>query len=127
MEALSTYRHNRNLPGVCIQLGAWESKAIQNLDLSAGFVYTMKHQTGIPLLLKAMFTPVPVQVIASLDIGKLASLPAYKQDPLFHEILLDSEVTGMKTREPLTDEAIFQRVSSILRTILELKTSEELG
>lgn len=47
----------------------------------------IQHENGIPLLLKAMMTPIAVQVIANFDVEKLASVLAYAQDPPFYGIL----------------------------------------
>jgi hypothetical protein len=129
METLASYRHSLGLPATCLQLGAWESKLVQNLELSAGFVRPIKHENGIPLLLKAMLTPIAVQVIVDFDVEKLASVPAYAQDPLFYNILGEAALTQRKVfmRDNLTKDDVSDITLDILRTVLELRPSEQLG
>lgn len=73
-----SYRHSLG----CLQLGAWEFKLVKKLEFSTGFVHPIKHEKGIPLILKAILTPISVQVTADFDVEKLASAPVYAQDPL---------------------------------------------
>ena len=129
METLASYRHSLGLPATCLQLGAWESKLVQNLELSTGFVRPIKHENGIPLLLKAMLTPIAVQVVADFDVEKLASAPAYAQDPLFYNILGEAALTQRKAslRGNLTKDDVSDITLDILRTVLELRPSEQLG
>jgi len=63
METLASYRRGLGPPATCLQLGAWESKLVQNLELSTGLVRPVQHENGIPLLLKAMMTPIAVQIL----------------------------------------------------------------
>ena len=81
METLASYRHSLGLPATCLQLGAWESKLVKKLEFSTGFVRPIKHEKRILLILKAILTPMSVPVIADFDVEKLASAPAYAQDP----------------------------------------------
>ena len=129
MEALASYRHSLGLPATSLLLGAWESKLVQNLELSTGFVRPVKHENGIPLLLKAILTPIAVQVIADFDVEKLASVPAYAQDPLFYNILGKAALTqrNASLRGNLTKDDVSDITLDILRTVLELRTSEQLG
>jgi hypothetical protein len=130
METLASYRHSLGLPATCLQLGAWESKLIQNLELSTGFVRPIKHENGIPLLLKAILTPIAVQVIADFDVENLTSVPAYAQDPLFFNILGEAALTERKVlslRGNLTKDDVSDITLDILRTVLELRPSEQLG
>ena len=129
METLASYRHSLGLPATCLQLGAWESKLVQNLELSTGFVRPIKHENGIPFILKAMLTPIAVQVIADFDVEKLTSVPAYAQDPLFYNILGEAELTERKAsmRDNLTKDDVSDIMLDILRTVLELRPSEQLG
>jgi hypothetical protein len=129
METLASYRHSLGLPATCLQLGAWESKLVQNLELSNGFVRPIKHENGIPLLLKAILTPIAVQVIANFDVENLTSVPAYAQDPLFYNILGKAALTERKVslRGNLTKDDVSEIMLDILRTILELRPSEQLG
>jgi len=129
METLASYRHSLGLPATCLQLGAWESKLVQNLlELSTGFVRPIKHENGIPLLLKAILTPIAVQVIADFDVEKLTCVPAYAQDPLFYNILGEAALTERKVslRGNLTKDEIADITLDILRTVLELRPSEHL-
>ena len=86
MEVLATYRRGKGLPATAIQLGPWESRLTQKLDAPDALVPIMSNERGIPLILKAMFNPDPVQVVANLDIQKFTVTPAYSQDPLFQDI-----------------------------------------
>src|SRR6266567_2490329 len=87
MEVLATYRRGKRLPATAIQLGPWESQLTQKLGAPNALVPIMGNETGIPLILKAMFNPNPVQVIANLDVQKFTVTPAYSQDPLFQDIV----------------------------------------
>ena len=131
METLASYRQSLGLPATCLQLGAWESKLVQNLEMSTGFVRPIKHENGIPLLLNAILTPiaVPVQVIADFDVEKLTSVPAYARDPLFYNILGEAALTQRKVsvRGNLTKDDVSDITLDILRTVLELRPSERLG
>ena len=130
METLASYRHSLGRPAICLQLGAWESKLVQNLELSTG-VRPIIHENGIPLLLKAILTPiaVQVQVIADFDVEKLGSIPAYAQDPLFYDILGKTALTERKVslRGNFTKDNVSDITLDILRTVLELRPSEQLG
>ena len=129
METLASYRHSLGLPATCLQLGAWESKLVRNLEMSTGLVRPIKHDNGIPLLLKAILTPIAVQVIADFDVEKLASVPAYAEDPLFHNILGGAALTQRKAslRGNLSKNEVSDIMLDILRTVLELRPSEQLG
>lgn len=129
METLTSYRHSLGLPATCLQLGAWESKLVQNLEMSTGFVRPIKHENGIPLLLKAMLAPIAVQVIADFDVEKLTSVPAYAQDPFFYNILGEAALKERKAsmRDNLTKDDVSNITLDILRTVLELRPSEQLG
>ena len=89
----------------------------------------IKHENGIPLLLKAILTPIVVQVIADFDVEELASVPAYAQDPLFYNILGGAALTQRKVslRGNLTKDDVSDITLDILRTVLELRPSEQLG
>lgn len=129
MESLASYRHSIGLPATCLQLGAWESRLVQNLDLSTGFVRPIKHEIGVPLLLKSMLTPIAVQVIADFDVERLASIPAYARDPLLCDILAGAALTqkNASLRGNLTKDEVADIMLDILRTVLELRPSERLG
>ena len=89
----------------------------------------IKHENGIPLLLKAILTPIVVQVIADFDVEKLGSVPAYAQDPLFYNILVEAAITQRKVslRGNLTKDDVSDITLDILRTVLELRPPEQLG
>ena len=80
MDSLATYRHNSSLPAASLQLGAWESKLTDNIDMTKSFAFLMKHDEGIALIMKAMMVPIPLQVIARMDSEKLSETPAYAKD-----------------------------------------------
>ncbi|TFK38562.1 hypothetical protein BDQ12DRAFT_683838 [Crucibulum laeve] len=124
MDSLAAYRHGRGLPTTSLQLGAWESKLIENLDLSNGLVFPMRHKEGIPLILEAMSVPVPVQLIAHWDTDKLSSIPVFAQDPFFAGVLSLSKTNGSTKKIMKTD--VIQTIEKILRTVLELHPTEQL-
>ena len=126
---LVAYRRARNLPGICLQLGAWESRAVQNLDTESGLVRVMSNEDGIPLILKAMSVPVSVQLIVKLDVKKMAAIPAYAGDPLFSEVLPLAEAEERRKDEKSLrkTEEVGKQVLSILRDILELRADDTLG
>lgn len=127
METLASYRHSIGLPATCLHLGAWESKLVQNLTkTSTGLVRPITHERGIPLLLKAMMTPAVVQVIVNFDMKKLASVPAYARDPFFYNVLSGMALTQRKTPSRTRNE-VSDILLDILRTVLELRPSEQLG
>jgi len=129
METLAGYRRARNLPAVCLQLGAWESRAVQNLDTESGLARVMLNEDGIPLILKAMSMPVPVQLIVEFNVKKMAAIPAYAGDPLFGEVLPLAEAEELR-KEKMSlrkTEEVGKQVISILRDILELRADDTLG
>ncbi len=129
METLAGYRRARNLPGVSLQLGAWESRAVQNLDTETGLARVMLNKDGIPLILKAMSVPVPVQLIVKLNVEKMAATPAYAGDPLFGEVLPLAEAEELRKEKMglRKTEQVGKQVISILRDILELRADDTLG
>jgi len=130
IETLASYRRARNLPGVCLQLGAWESRAVQNLDMEANQTRVMLNKDGIPLILKAMSLPIPVQLIVEFHVKNMAPVPAYAGDPLFSEVLPLAEMKEVRKEKPSlrkTDPQVGKKVISILRDILELRADDTLG
>ncbi|TFK38563.1 hypothetical protein BDQ12DRAFT_116355 [Crucibulum laeve] len=125
MDSLAAHRHSRGLPGTSLQLGVWESKLLENIDLSEGFVHLIYHKEGVPLILQAASLPIPVQVIADWDIPKLTATPAYSKDPFFAAIL-PSQASSESVRDKIKKADISGMVSGILRSALELRPSEEL-
>ncbi|KAJ3515068.1 hypothetical protein NLJ89_g1987 [Agrocybe chaxingu] len=124
MEALASYRQSRGMPGVCIQLGAWESKLVEDLHAANHLMTVVDNKTGIPLILKAMAAPIPVQVIANLDLNKLASIPAYSRDSLFKEVLPQPSSTETMMPDKFDQQEVIDVMSRIFRTVLELRPSE---
>lgn len=118
------------LPGVSLQLGPWESELVDNLRTSSAahgvVVKTITHKDGLPLILSALSSPIPVQVIAALDPHALARMPGFASDSLFATLiaLLDAPVRPLRS---LSSTAIAQTVVSILREVLEMAETETLG
>ncbi|KDR66938.1 hypothetical protein GALMADRAFT_232329 [Galerina marginata CBS 339.88] len=123
MEVLAAYRQGKHLPASAIQLGPWESRLTQKLDAPNSLVPIINNETGIPLILKAMFTPDPVQVVANMDVERFAMTPAYSQDPFFQDILPSVVESARPTR---TEREVTMIVNNALRDVLELKPSEKL-
>ncbi len=118
------------LRGLSLQLGAWESHLIEGLDLTKTMVTEMTHAEGIPLIMKAMATQDPVQVIANIDIEKMSQNPTIARDPMYHEVLVSLDVK--KNRPSLTRTLLSKGDAKteglkILRDLLELKSVDELG
>ncbi|KAJ2925849.1 hypothetical protein H1R20_g11245, partial [Candolleomyces eurysporus] len=141
LDYLAGLRRSLGLPGVSLQLGAWESRLTENLDMKKSFALKMSHQEGIPLILQAMSTSTnrgncPVQVIAEFDVPKLLSVPAYASDPFFAPIF---PKTPQPSSTPVATPAVPVQASgkvkkdtnattiSILRSVMELRPSETLG
>ena len=110
-----------------LQLGAWESKLIDNIDMTRSITRLMKHDEGIPLIMKAMMVPIPVQVIARIDSEILAATPAYAKDPFFASLLPSSETASSGTKKSLPADEANQIIVDILRVALELQPNESLG
>lgn len=127
MDSLATHRHSRGLPGASLQLGAWESKLIEGVDLSKAFDLLMHHSEGIPLILQAMHIPVPVQIIAKWNIARLTSTPAYAKDPFFARILPSTANTSQTVKTKIKKSDVTAAITNILRGVLELRPTEELG
>ncbi|KAF8196525.1 KR domain-containing protein [Pholiota molesta] len=127
MDSLATFRHNSGMPGTSLQLGAWESKLIGEIDMKGSFALLMKNEEGLPLILKAMMAPIPLQIIARMDATKLAATPAYAKDPFFAPLLASpnsADTTPSKAK--LSAEQANKILIDILRVALELQPSEKL-
>lgn len=74
-------------PAATLRLGAWESKLTGNIDMTESFTFLMKHEEGIPLIMKATIVPIPLQIIAAWTSEKLSAAPAYAKDPFFASLL----------------------------------------
>ena len=90
MDALAQHRHICNLPGLSLQLGAWESEMIKGLDMIQGPIQSMSDKEGTMAVLKAMGessghqTDV-IQVIAKLDLERLRETAAAR-DAIFENL-----------------------------------------
>lgn len=124
MDSLAAYRHNSGLPGTSVQLGAWESKLISNIDMNNSFALLMKNEEGLPLIKKAMMMPIPLQIIAHMDATKLRATPAYAKDPFFAPLLTSPKAP---TKAKQSAEEAKKIITNILRVALELQPSEQLG
>jgi hypothetical protein len=85
---------------------------------------TMTHKNGLPLLMRALSSQVPVQVLAALDTDALARVPAFAGDSLFAGLVA---AQAPRARSTLSSAAVAQFVVSILRGVLELTDAEPLG
>jgi hypothetical protein len=129
MDSLATYRHNIGLPAASLQLGAWESKLTDNIDMTKSFAFLMKHDEGIPLIMKAMMVPIPLQIIARMDSEKLSATPAYAKDPFFASLLPLSKTAAASSDNKIKLSAVEANkiIIDILRVALELQPNERLG
>ncbi|KAF6747509.1 hypothetical protein DFP72DRAFT_604329 [Ephemerocybe angulata] len=135
---LASLRHSLGLPGTSLQLGAWESRLTENLNMKKSFALMMSQKEGVPLILQAMSTSHPVQVIAEFDVPKLQSVPAYANDPFFAAILPKSfDVRPAPTPASAPSALSSSKVETvkkdarttvvdILRSVMELRPSESL-
>ena len=97
MDSLATYRHNIGLPAASLQLGARESKFTDNIDMTESFAFLMKHDEGIPLIMKV---PIPLQIIACMDSRvseRLSATPAYA--PFFASLLPLSKTASSDVKQ----------------------------
>ncbi len=128
MDYLATYRQALGLPAVSLQLGAWESNLIQNLDISKGLVKPLSNIEGIPMITKAIDRAKkhqdPVQVIAKFDVELMREIPAFKEDRMFASIVSDVSNTSAPTTTRDQAEEIF---INVIQDVLELRKGEHLG
>ena len=127
MDSLATYRHNIGLPAASLQLGAWESKLTDNIDMTKSFAFLMKHDEGIPLIMKAMMVPIPLQIVARMDSEKLSETPAYAKDPFFASLLPLSKTASSDVKQKLSAAEVNKIIVDTLRVALELQPNERLG
>ena len=130
MDALAAYRQSLGLKGLSLQLGPWESHLTEGLDLSMLMAAKMTHAEGIPIILKAMASEDPVQVIANIDIEKMAENPTVARDPMYAEVLASLLVkkhraTAARAAPSKTDAKT--DVLKILRDLLELRSIDDIG
>lgn len=139
LDYLAGLRHDIGLPGVSLQLGAWESALIEKLNMKKSFALLMSHKEGVPLVLRAMAANHPVQVVAEFDVPKLAGVQAYAMDPFFAPILpkvapvpqadtAPSHIVEAEDVQPAaSNKDTKTAVVDILRSVMELRPSETLG
>ncbi|PBK61389.1 ketoacyl-synt-domain-containing protein [Armillaria solidipes] len=127
LDYLATYRQALDLSAVSLQLGAWESNLIQNLDISKGLVKPLSNAEGIPMITKAMERAKkhqdPVQVIAKFDVELMREIAAFKEDRMFASIVGDVSNTSAPTTTRDQAEKIF---INVIRDVLELRKGEHL-
>ncbi|KAJ7440338.1 polyketide synthetase [Mycena galericulata] len=129
LDSLAAFRQSRGLPGVSLQLGPWESELVDNLPAPSStpngeLLRTMTHKEGLPLIIRALSSPSPVQVLAALDTDVLSRIPAFANDSLFSPLVACARPTA---RAPaLSSAAVAQSVVAIVRGVLELAESEPL-
>lgn len=102
---------------------------IEGLDLSRTMVLRMDHKEGMPLIMQALSSPEPVQVIANLDLEKLSQNPTLFTDPIYRELFKDRTTDYRPTAMTVTASKtqVKETIVSILRQILELNPEEQLG
>lgn len=131
LDSLARYRREAGLSGLSLQLGAWESNMLKDLgDLSKAMVKPIRHADGIPLIHRAMACPDvgAVQVIADLDMKKLAQIPVLAQDALFEGLVEKLELNKMGAEQEVrTSESITQLILRTLGVTMELDTDAVIG
>ncbi|KAF8216995.1 hypothetical protein K438DRAFT_1798123 [Mycena galopus ATCC 62051] len=129
LDSLAAYRRSIGLPGVSLQLGLGESeveKARPGAAAARGVLaYKITHEVCLPLILRALSSPVPVQAIAAYSAPALSRVRALAADSLFAPLV--ATVAAAESLKRGTSPAdIAQSVESILREILELADAEAL-
>ncbi|CAA7264464.1 unnamed protein product [Cyclocybe aegerita] len=121
MDSLATYRHNCGLSGSSLQLGAPES-----MDMGDGLAFHC-HSEEVASILKAMMVPIPLQIVARVDLKNLASTPTSSEDPFFASLLPPSKKTAASTDKARVSTEDAKKIAlSILRAAMELQPNETL-
>ncbi|KAJ7482780.1 hypothetical protein FB451DRAFT_1236033 [Mycena latifolia] len=92
-------------------------------SVSGALMRTMSCEDGLPLIMRALAAPEPVQVIAALDTAVLSQIPVLATDSLFAALV--AAPTSYPYNSP-TSNGIAQAVIAILRSVLELTDREPL-
>ncbi|EIN06933.1 polyketide synthetase [Punctularia strigosozonata HHB-11173 SS5] len=135
MDSLAAYRNSMGLPGLSLQLGAWESQLTANMSFEKAAVKLVTHEEGIPIVLQIITraqsnngTPdgtMAVQGIAKLDLQQLATDGVADSDSLWDEVLKDVQTTRIGLRkEDITKEAIQKALWSSLDQCLGSSNDE---
>lgn len=117
MDSLAAYRSAMGLPGLSLQLGAWESELTANMNFEKRAVKLVTHEEGIPAVLqtivraqsdnRALDGAMTVQGIAKLDLQQLTTDGVITSDSLWDEVLKDVQPVGSALKkEDITREAI---------------------
>ncbi|KAJ7127893.1 hypothetical protein C8R44DRAFT_616608 [Mycena epipterygia] len=129
LDSLAAWRRSMGRPGVSLQLGPWESELVANLAPPSStadvFMRTMPNTDGLPLIMRALSSRVPVQVIAALDTQVMSQIPAFATDSLFAPLVSYAGATKPRV-QVLSSAAVAESVVSILRGVLGLTESEPL-
>ncbi|KAF8217001.1 hypothetical protein K438DRAFT_2007702 [Mycena galopus ATCC 62051] len=129
LDSLAAYRRSIGLPGVSLQLGLGESeveKARPGAAAAHGVLaYKITHEVCLPLILRALSSPVPVQVIAAYSAPALSRVRTLAAASLSASLVATVAATESLARGTSPAD-IAQSVESILREILELADSEPL-
>ena len=92
------------------------------------FAFLIKHDEGIPLIMKAVMVPIPLQIIAHMDSEKLSAMPAYAKDPFFASLLSVSKTPASSdNKQKLSAVEANKIIVDIFRVALELQPNERLG
>ncbi|KAF9012744.1 hypothetical protein BDQ17DRAFT_1344564 [Cyathus striatus] len=124
LDSLAAHRRSIGLPGTSLQLGAWESKVIENVDLSQTDLNVMSHAEGIPLVLKAIFENDPVQVIVSWNAEKLARSPPYASDAMFRELRLTNPGKVHVVQKTYSKKETSEIILSTVKGVLEIREND---